>query len=65
MPEFLEKKLKQRYGQHSPVVYKVLNKLGYMKGNKETAAGRRAEKKHQHDHPGRAAAALQHRYPSK
>lgn len=46
MPKFLEKKLKAEYGQNSKVPYAVMNKLGYMRGNKETAAGRAAEAKH-------------------
>jgi hypothetical protein len=46
MPKFLEKKLKEEYGEDSSVPYKVMNKLGYMKGNKETAKGEMAEKKH-------------------
>lgn len=51
MPKFLEDKLKKEYGKDSDVPYKIMNKLGYMKGNKETAKGRAAEKKHmQHIH---------------
>jgi hypothetical protein len=46
MPKFLEKKLKQRYGAKSDIPYKIMNKLGYMRGSKETAAGKAAEKKH-------------------
>lgn len=46
MPEFLEKKLKAEYGQNSKIPYKVMNKLGYMRGSKETAKGRRAQAKH-------------------
>lgn len=46
MPKFLERKLKAEYGADSKVPYKVMNKLGYMKGNKETAKGRAASKKH-------------------
>lgn len=46
MPQFLEEKLKKEYGENSKVPYKVMNSLGYMRGNKETAKGRRAEKKH-------------------
>lgn len=49
MPEFLEKKLKSEYGSDSKVPYKVMNKLGYMHGNRETAAGRAAEAKHNRD----------------
>lgn len=48
MPAFLEKKLKKEYGAKSSIPYKVMNKLGFMHGNKETAKGRKAEKKHEH-----------------
>lgn len=47
MPKFLERKLERRYGAGSPIVYATLNKLGYMRGNRETAKGRAAERKHQ------------------
>lgn len=47
MPKFLEKKLKKRYGEDSDIPYKIMNKLGYMRGNKETDEGRRAERKHE------------------
>ena len=46
MPAFLEKKLKAEYGQNSKVPYKVMNKLGVIRGNKETAKGRAWDKKH-------------------
>ncbi len=46
MPEFLERKLKKEYGNDKHAIYGTMNKLGYMKGNKETAKGRNAEKKH-------------------
>ena len=47
MPKFLEKKLKKRYGRDSSVPYKIMNKLGYMRGNMETDSGRAAERKHE------------------
>ena len=47
MPAFLEKKLKKEYGEKSDIPYKVMNKLGYMRGSKETKKGRLAEKKHE------------------
>ena len=47
MPAFLERKLKDEYGKDSDIPYKVMNKLGVMKGNKETAKGRKEEKKHE------------------
>lgn len=46
MPKFLEEKLKREYGANSAVPYKVMNSLGYMHGNKETAKGKAAQKKH-------------------
>ena len=47
MPKFLEEKLKHEYGAKSSIPYAVMNKLGYMHGNKETAKGRAAEQKHE------------------
>ena len=49
MPAFLEKKLKQEYGANSPIVYATLNKLGALRGNKETARGRAMQAKHDRD----------------
>jgi hypothetical protein len=46
MPKFLEDKLKAEYGQGSSTPYKIMNKLGGMKGNKETAKGKAMQKKH-------------------
>jgi hypothetical protein len=46
MPKFLEKKLKQRYGKDSDIPYKIMNKMGMMRGSKITAKGRKAEEKH-------------------
>lgn len=46
MPAFLEAKLKREYGADSKIPYKVMNKIGAMRGNKETAKGKRMEKKH-------------------
>lgn len=46
MPKFLETKLKKQYGEDSSIPYKIMNTLGYMKGNKETEKGRRASRKH-------------------
>jgi hypothetical protein len=46
MPAFLEARLKSEYGADSKVPYKVMNKLGVMRGNKETAKGKRWHKKH-------------------
>jgi hypothetical protein len=46
MPEFLEKKLKEQYPNNPGAVYGTMNKLGAMRGNKETAKGRQMERKH-------------------
>lgn len=46
-PRFLEEKLKKEYGADSKIPYKVMNKLGFMHGNKETKKGKNAEKKHE------------------
>lgn len=54
MPRFLEDKLKAEYGADSAVPYKVMNKLGAMRGNKETAKGRAMEHKHVADAAGDA-----------
>ena len=45
----LEKKLKMEYGKKSSIPYKIMNKMGVMKGNKTTAKGRAMEKKHEAD----------------
>ena len=47
MPKFLEQKLKKEYPSNPGAVYGTMNKLGYMKGSKETAKGRKAESKHE------------------
>ena len=44
MPAKLEAKLKKEYGAKSDVPYKIMNKLGYMRGSKETAKGRALDK---------------------
>lgn len=46
MPAFLEKKLKKEYGAKSNIPYKIMNKEGFMHGNKETKKGEKAEAKH-------------------
>jgi hypothetical protein len=46
MPKFLENKLRKQYGAKSKVPYKVMNAIGAMKGNKETAKGRAMAAKH-------------------
>jgi hypothetical protein len=46
MPAFLEKKLKEQYGANSAIPYKVMNSIGAMRGNKETAKGAAMQRKH-------------------
>lgn len=47
MPAFLEAKLRKEYGDNPHAIYGTMNKIGAMRGNKETAKGKRMEKKHQ------------------
>lgn len=47
MPKFLEEKLKKEYPNEPAAPFKVMNKLGLMHGNKETAKGRKVEAKHE------------------
>jgi len=49
MPKFLEDKLKAEYPNNPRAVYGTMNKIGAMKGNKETAKGRAMEAKHERD----------------
>jgi len=49
MPKFLEDKLKKEYGQNSAIPFKVMNKLGAMKGNKETPKGAAMQAQHNKD----------------
>ena len=49
MPKFLEEKLKKEYGAKSDIPYKIMNKLGCMKGINETSKGRSVEKKHERE----------------
>ena len=46
MPKFLEKKLKKEYGAKSKTPFKIMNRIGAMRGSKETAKGRAMSKKH-------------------
>jgi len=46
MPKFLEQRLKKQYGANSSIPYKIMNKMGVMKGSKITAKGKAMEKKH-------------------
>ena len=45
-PKFLEKKLEKEYGDNKHAIYGTMNKIGAMKGNKETKKGKKMEKKH-------------------
>jgi hypothetical protein len=47
MPRFLEDKLKEEYGEKSKIPFAVLNKLGFMHGNRITEKGREADRKHE------------------
>ena len=49
MPKFLEDKLKQEYPDNPHAVFGTMNKVGAMRGNKETAKGKAMEKKHEKD----------------
>lgn len=44
MPKILEEKLKKEYPNNSHAVYGTMNKIGAMKGSKETKKGRHIEK---------------------
>lgn len=56
MPKFLENKLRKEYGNNPKAIYGTMNKIGAMKGNKETAKGKAMEKKHEH-HSGKGTRA--------
>lgn len=47
MPIFLEEQLKKEYGNNKHAIYGTMNKIGAMKGNKETVKGRTMEAKHE------------------
>jgi hypothetical protein len=49
MPKFLEDKLKKEYGDNPHAIYGTMNKIGAMRGNKETAKGREMDAKHKRD----------------
>lgn len=44
MPRILEEKLKKEYPNNPHAIYGTLNKIGAMKGNKETKKGAAMEK---------------------
>lgn len=57
MPKFLENKLKKEYGAKSSIPYKVMNKIGAMKGNKETPKGKVMAKTHTEKYSGKGTKA--------
>ncbi len=44
MPKILEKKLEKEYGNNKHAIYGTMNKIGAMKGNKETKKGKAMER---------------------
>jgi hypothetical protein len=48
MPKLLEEKLKREYPNNPHAVFGTMNKIGAMRGNKETKKGMRIEKKMEH-----------------
>ena len=44
MPKILENKLKKEYPHNPHAVFGTMNKIGAMKGNKETSKGKAMEK---------------------
>ena len=46
MPKFLEQRLRKEYGDNPSAIYGTMNKIGAMRGNKETPKGREMERKH-------------------
>lgn len=49
MPKFLLTKLRGEYGNNPRALYGTLNKLGAMRGSKETAKGKAMQIKHVKD----------------
>ena len=47
MPKFLEEELKKEYGNNNHAIHGTMNKIGAMRGNKETKKGERMEEKHE------------------
>lgn len=46
MPAFLENDLKKEYGDNPRAIFGTMNKIGAMRGNKETAKGAAMQKLH-------------------
>ena len=49
MPKFLENILRKEYGDNPRAIYGTMNKIGAMRGNKETAKGKAMQAKHERD----------------
>lgn len=49
MPKFLEDKLKKEYPGNKSAIYGTMNKLGAMKGSKETPKGEEMQEMHDSD----------------
>lgn len=65
-PIFLEKKLKKEYGNNPKAIYGTMNKIGAMKGSKETAKGKAMQAKHTKDmHKSRIKSAAQKAFGGK
>lgn len=67
MPKFLEEKLRKEYGYGKEAdrkIYGTMNKLGAMRGNKETAKGRAMTAKHNRDVKAKASRLLAHHVKS-
>ncbi len=44
MPKLLERKLEKEYGSNKHAIYGTMNKIGAMKGSKETKKGKAIER---------------------
>jgi hypothetical protein len=55
MPKFLEEKLSKEYGGNKHAIFGTMNKIGAMRGSKETALGKQMERKHEAKMTGRAS----------
>lgn len=56
MPKFLIDKLSKEYPGNPGAVWGTLNRIGAVKGNRETIAGKRMEAKHEAKISGRSSA---------
>jgi len=65
VPKFLETKLKKQYGKDSDIPYKIMNKLGFMKGPNETSKGKAAEVKHKSSLDSKSKAHIVHKFMNK